>query len=59
MGNGWAAEENQIRLTDKAMDKVREFILADGETGESLHFIVLEGDCVLTTITRFDDNYAF
>lgn len=54
MGNvGSDSFDDSIRLSDEARIKLTNFVLdLDGKYKESLHYIVLEGNCVLTTITR-------
>lgn len=50
MGN---CENLAIRLGEEARTKLMDFVLdRNGKDGASLHYIVLEGDCVLVTIER-------
>lgn len=55
MGNGacfYEARRHTISLDNCALKKVLNFVTAKEQNNDSLHFIVLEGDCVLVTINR-------
>lgn len=49
----WEEHIEPICLEKEARTKLMNFILdPNGKDGESLHYVVLEGNCVLVTITR-------
>lgn len=60
MGNvGSDSFNDKIRLTDGERIKLENWIQdLDGEEKSSLHYVVLEGDCVLITITRYFDFFS-
>lgn len=58
MGNSicWRTFDDKIRLTNKEIEKLRNFICdLNGKDRSSLHYIVLEGDYVFISIIRLND----